>query len=480
MPNSESENSSDILLKQSESKILLHRRILLSSAFQFSLDLLFTLAALYFLVIIRTDDFSEPYRILSTITTLLMFMIYYNRGIYNNHKTFVTISFLVIRSWLLVMIGLIIIAFVTKQSAVYSREVVILWFFIGGSSQLVAHACFRILILYSRKFEIPQNALLIGAGDTSQYLAERINNNPWVSNNVVGVIDDDEQVLNEWNIEHIPKLGKISELNKIIKDNEIKSLYISLPASKNEDLQNILLDILEQNLNIYWAPPVFDVRLVEHNIGQIGNVPLISLSESRLTGRRALSKKVIDYILTFTTLILLSPLMIATAIAIKLTSPGPVFFKQKRHGWHDEVFNVWKFRSMYIHKEKEGQVTQAVKNDPRTTKIGSFIRKTSIDELPQLFNILNGTMSLVGPRPQSVEHNIFYSKKIHDYMLRHKIKPGITGLAQVHNCRGEIRTIKDMERRIKYDLEYINNWSFKLDVKIIFQTFRVLYSDKAY
>lgn len=467
-------------LQQPETKMLLQHHSLTSSAVQFGLDLLSTLVTLYFLVIYKTGSFSEPYLMLATLTTLLMFMVYYNRGIYRNHKTLVANSFGIIRAWLVVTIGLIMIAFVTKQSAVYSREVMILWFFIGGAVQVATHVSVRLLAREFRKSEVPENALVIGAGEISQYLAERINDNPWLPNRIVGVVDNDEKLLAQWKLKNVPTLGNINQLHETIEQYKIKSLYIALPVNEIKVLQKIHLDSLEQNISVYWVPPIFDMTLVNHNIKQIGNVPLISLSETPLTGQHGITKKLMDYVLTIMGLIILSPLMLATAIAIKVSSPGPVLFKQKRHGWQGEVFNVWKFRSMRPHRESDGEITQATQGDPRITKVGRFIRKTSIDELPQLFNVLNGTMSLVGPRPHAVEHNHFYSHKITAYMARHNIKPGITGLAQVNNCRGETKTVEDMQHRVEYDLEYINNWSNKLDIKIIFQTVLVLFSDKAY
>jgi len=184
--------------------------------------------------------------------------------------------------------------------------------------------------------------------------------------------------------------------------------------------------------------------------------------------------------LSIVALILLAPVMIIAAIAVKLTSKGPVFFRQERHGLDGKIIQVLKFRSMKLHEEKEGEVTQAKKHDPRLTKVGAFLRKTSIDELPQLFNVLQGDMSLVGPRPHAKAHNAFYSDKISAYMSRHRIPPGITGLAQINGCRGETETLEKMERRVVYDLEYINNWSIWLDITILFKTVFTLFSKNAY
>ena len=470
---------SQVFSQQSEKKMLLHRHALATSIAQFSLDVCFTLALLYGLVFNKLGEIPDPYLMLSILTTLLMFMVYRERGIYSKHNTraLMSNSFSIFKAWCIVLIALVIIAFVTKQSAVYSREVILTWFALGSVVQIAIHA---VTYYIARQTAQPENALVIGAGEISQYLTGRINGNPWMADRVVGVIDNDEQALLDWRVKNVPCLGNIEQLKEIISQRNITALYISLPVNEMELMKKIHLESFDKNLNVYWLPPVYDMSVINPSIKQIGNVMVFALSESALIGQKSYNKKFLDYGLSITALVLLSPLLLMTAIAIKLTSKGPVLFKQERHGWRGEVFNVWKFRSMRAHKENNGKITQATKEDPRITAVGRFIRRTSIDELPQLFNVLNGTMSLVGPRPHAVEHNDYYSEKIEDYMARHNIKPGLTGLAQINNCRGETKTVEEMRRRVEYDLEYINNWSNKLDIKIIIKTLFVLFSDKAY
>ena len=466
-------------IQQSDKKMFLHRHALVSSLVQFSFDILFTMALLYVLVINKVGSFPDPYIMLGIITSLLMLMVYRERGIYSKHHahSMMANAFAIFKAWFIVTVALVSIAFVTKQSAVYSREVLLVWFTLGSVVQIAIHTA---TFYFARETAQPENALVIGAGEVSQYLTERINGNPWMADRVVGVVDNHEQALLDWRVKGVPTLGSIKDLKDIINQRNITALYISLPVDEIALMKKIHLENLDKNLNVYWLPPVYDLTLINPNIKQIGNVMVFSLSENRLTGQRSYNKKFLDYGLSITALVLLSPLLLLTALAIKLTSKGPVLFKQKRHGWRGEVFNVWKFRSMRAHKEGDGKITQASQHDPRITAVGRFIRKTSIDELPQLYNVLNGTMSLVGPRPHAVEHNNFYSEKIEDYLTRHNIKPGLTGLAQVNNCRGETKTVEEMRRRVEYDLEYINNWSNKLDIKIIIKTLFVLFSDKAY
>ncbi|MCM8856578.1 MAG: exopolysaccharide biosynthesis polyprenyl glycosylphosphotransferase [Candidatus Thiodiazotropha sp.] len=225
---------------------------------------------------------------------------------------------------------------------------------------------------------------------------------------------------------------------------------------------------------------MFALNLINHSVKELAGIPILTLSESPLIGSHLLIKAIEDRVLATLILILVSPIMLFTAVLIKTESPGPVFFRQERTGWDGESFKIWKFRSMRQHKEKDGMVKQATREDPRITRIGRFIRRTSIDELPQLFNVLAGQMSLVGPRPHALQHNEEYSKQIVAYLARHRIKPGITGLAQIRGFRGETKELEQMEKRVKYDLEYINSWSLWLDISILVRTAFSLKNDNAY
>ena len=260
----------------------------------------------------------------------------------------------------------------------------------------------------------------------------------------------------------------------------MKSVYISLPlkhAAKVEELNERLLD---SQADVIWILDVSDWKLMNHSVREIAGMPLLSLNESPINVSRIQIriKHFLDKFIALGMAVVLSPMLIAAALAVKLSSPGPVLFKQKRHGFNGEEISIYKFRSMRMHDDKE--VKQAQKGDDRITKVGAFLRRTSIDELPQLLNVLEGSMSLVGPRPHAVAHNDFYSEKISKYMARHRIKPGITGLAQISGCRGETETVDKMEQRVKYDMEYINNWTLASDFKILIKTPLSLFSKEIY
>jgi putative colanic acid biosysnthesis UDP-glucose lipid carrier transferase len=239
-----------------------------------------------------------------------------------------------------------------------------------------------------------------------------------------------------------------------------------------------LLDSLKDTtISIYFVPDIFIFDLIQARIDDIGGIPVVAVCETPFSGLNGLIKRLSDIILSILILIMISPILLAVAIGVKLSSKGPVLFKQRRYGLDAEEILVYKFRSMTV-AENGSVVTQATKNDTRVTQFGSFIRKTSLDELPQFINVLQGCMSIVGPRPHAVAHNEIYRKVIKGYMIRHKVKPGITGWAQVNGFRGETDTVDKMEARIEYDLDYLRKWSLALDLKIILRTILLVFKDR--
>lgn len=283
-----------------------------------------------------------------------------------------------------------------------------------------------------------------------------------------------------WHANGLPRIGDLAELRELVKKYEVRRVYFALPMQTSHHVRDMQLQLLDLNVDIVWAPDIFGLHMISPSVKEVAGVPLYYLSESPMVEGARLSKLLLDKILSVLALLVLSPLMIGAAVAVKLSSPGPIFFRQPRHGLDGEIIQVLKFRSMTVHEEEEGQVTQAHKGDSRITKVGAFMRKTSIDELPQLLNVLKGEMSLVGPRPHAVAHNEYYADKVESYMSRHRILPGMTGLAQVNGYRGETDTLEKMEKRVEYDLAYINNWSIWLDIRVMIKTVVTLLSKNAY
>jgi putative colanic acid biosynthesis UDP-glucose lipid carrier transferase len=230
--------------------------------------------------------------------------------------------------------------------------------------------------------------------------------------------------------------------------------------------------------SLHFVPDVFGVNIIQGRLGDMGGIPVVGLTVTPFTGVNRLIKRASDVVLSLLILVLISPLLLAVAVGVKLSSPGPVIFRQRRTGLDSEVITVYKFRSMTV-EENGADVQQATRNDPRVTRFGAFIRKTSLDELPQFINVLQGRMSIVGPRPHAVAHNEQYRKIVKAYMARHKVKPGITGWAQVNGLRGETDTVDKMARRVEYDLEYLRNWSLGLDLLIIARTVKLVVFDRS-
>jgi putative colanic acid biosynthesis UDP-glucose lipid carrier transferase len=275
-------------------------------------------------------------------------------------------------------------------------------------------------------------------------------------------------------------LGRLTELADWVKTHSVEVIFIALPIGHLPRITHLLNDLRDTTASIYFVPDIFMFDLIQGRMDTIGGLPVLAICETPFHGVNAMVKRVSDIVLATLILILISPLLALIAIGVKMSSPGPILFKQRRYGLDGREVYVYKFRSMRV-MDDGAVVKQATKGDPRVTPFGAFIRRTSLDELPQFINVLQGRMSIVGPRPHAVAHNEEYRKLIKGYMIRHKVKPGITGWAQVNGLRGETETVDKMEKRIEYDLDYLRHWSLKLDLQIIWKTiFVVLKKDNAY
>ncbi|EEX39739.1 undecaprenyl-phosphate glucose phosphotransferase [Vibrio furnissii] len=277
-----------------------------------------------------------------------------------------------------------------------------------------------------------------------------------------------------------PMKGKVAPLIELAKEGGIDEVFIALPMVARDRIRHYLDELSDSTVDTYLVPDLYTYNLNVSQLKRIGGVQTFSIFSSPFDGMGKVIKRIEDIVIGSMIALLISPVLIAVAVGVKLSSPGPVLFKQDRYGLGGKKIKVWKFRSMKV-MENDAVVTQATKNDPRVTKFGAFIRRTSLDELPQFLNVLQGSMSIVGPRPHAVAHNEQYRKIVDNYMIRHKIKPGITGWAQINGYRGETETVDKMEKRVRYDIQYMQNWSLWLDIKIIFLTvFKGFVSETAY
>lgn len=289
---------------------------------------------------------------------------------------------------------------------------------------------------------------------------------------VCGFFEDRKDERRPAQIGH-PVLGGMADVCAYVRKHNIKMIFISQPISAQPRIRKLIDELKDTTASVYFLPDVYVFDLMQARFDTVGGMPVIAISETPFMGWNSVIKRGCDIVIGSIILFLLAPLMLVIAVAVKLTSPGPVIFRQRRYGLYGEEIYVYKFRSMTV-TEDGASVVQAQKNDQRVTPIGGFLRRTSLDELPQFINVLQGRMSLVGPRPHAVAHNEQYRKLIKGYMLRHKVRPGITGWAQVNGLRGETATLDKMEARIQYDLDYLRNWSLWLDLWIIVKTVKVV------
>lgn len=374
----------------------------------------------------------------------------------------------ILQAWSLTWMFLIVLAFLLKDSASFSRFSVSVWAVITPIGLLTYRFAIRLMLasLHSKGWGTKRIAI-IGAGDLGQRISKIFLQAKMLGHQPVAFYDDDANKVGTL-VNEIPVKGTIEDLlNKTAAEALYDEIYITLPLQTEERIKEILNALADSSVTVKLIPDLFSFDLLHSRLTDIGGIPIISVYDSPLNSRgNALLKRLEDLIISSIILVLILPVLIAITIAIKTTSKGPVIFKQKRYGINGEEITVLKFRTMKACDDGK-KVIQAKKGDSRVTKLGAFLRKTSLDELPQFFNVIEGSMSVVGPRPHASAHNEQYRKLIPKYMLRHLVKPGITGWAQVHGWRGETDTLEKMEKRIEFDLHYIDNWSLGLDLKII-------------
>lgn len=334
------------------------------------------------------------------------------------------------------------------------------------------------LRLIRKKGRNSRKVAVAGANKLGLELQRLFEQEEWMGMGFSGVYDDRLQSRNDDPAMNIQ--GDLKKLIKMARQGEIDIIYITLALKAEERIKDIISELADTTVSVYYVPDFFGFDLLRSQWSSVGNFTVISIYDTPFYGVDGAVKRMFDVVFSSVVLLMIAMPMAIIATLVKLTSPGPIFFKQRRFGLDGDEITVWKFRSMSVAEDGDS-VVQAKKNDPRVTKLGGFLRKTSLDELPQFINVLQGRMSVVGPRPHAVAHNELYRKQIKGYMLRHKVKPGITGLAQIKGYRGETDTLDKMEGRIKYDLEYIRNWSLYSDFKIVIMTFvSGFVNDKAY
>ena len=383
-------------------------------------------------------------------------------------------------SWAGLLAILLLVGFGTRSLHLYDEEVLLAWV-------LCAPTLTWFVFFFGRQWlrsqaALPHNrrrAVVVGAGALGVKVAAAFQARGSHAHEFCGYFDDRQ----DGRVEEAARArleGALHEVAAYVAAHGVHEVYITLPLGSQPRIVRLLEDIQATTASIWFVPDVFGISIIQGRLRDMNGVPVVGLCETPFTGTNLVVKRLCDVVLASLILLLVAPLMAAIALAVRLSSPGPVIFRQRRNGLDGRQIVVYKFRTMRT-QDDGAVVPQATRNDPRLTPVGAFLRRTSLDELPQFVNVLQGRMSIVGPRPHAVAHNDQYRRLIKAYMVRHKVRPGITGWAQINGCRGETDTLDKMQARVEYDLEYLRNWSLVLDLQIIARTIKLVFFDrKAY
>lgn len=440
------------------------------------LDPLLIAGSLYLLTWISHEDFNEAYVVLNVIAFFVSSYVFGKIGLHR-HGHGKAMQWYVLElafGWTVIVAVLLFLGFASGLDRCYAPDVIICWFIAAPLTMLLSQLALRMVGTGFQSPKQVRSAVIVGANAPGLRLAGRIDAHGSHAFRLRGWFDDRTDLRRLAGCT-LPLLGKMSELAQYVREHKIDTIFISQPISSQPRLRRLLDELQDTTASLYFIPDILSADLLQARFDQIAGVPVMAVCETPYIGLSLLLKRLSDIVLALLIQIVIAPLMLAIAVAIKMSSSGPVLFKQRRYGLHGEEIIVYKFRSMHV-CEDGALVPQAQKNDPRVTRLGAFLRRTSLDELPQFINVLQGRMSIVGPRPHAVAHNEMYRKLIKGYMWRHKVRPGITGWAQVHGLRGETETLEKMQARVEFDLEYLRRWSLQLDLWVMLRTLRVIWS----
>ncbi|WP_122154715.1 undecaprenyl-phosphate glucose phosphotransferase [Paraburkholderia sp.] len=410
---------------------------------------------------------------------LLVVVFFPALGIYQSWrgKPLMDLLFRVCGGWVMVEITGVLISFSLHRSDLLSRLWLAYWAVATIVLLIVTKALVYTILKGLRREGFNHKAVaIVGGAPYGKFLIEQMRIRPEAGFSPVVVYDEDAPIDPYQDpdtvqaIEGVPVEREFATMIQLVRGRAIKELWLALPISKEKTIHRFVMELRNDFVNIRFIPDVRSLTLFSQPMVDLLGVPAINLAASPITDLRVLPKRVFDRLFAFGALTALAPLMLVIAVMVKLSSPGPVFFRQKRKGIDGNQFEIYKFRSMKVHAETAGKITQATRRDPRITAVGAFLRRTSLDELPQFINVLRGEMSVVGPRPHALEHDDIYKDLVKGYMHRYRIKPGITGWAQINGYRGETDRIEKMMGRVKLDLYYMQNWTFWLDIKIVVLT----------
>jgi len=436
------------------------------------LDPLIIIASLWAVALRFDEDFDSKYMILALIAFSLAFpgSAHWKGSLRSMYRD-------IVLGWGLLAGLLVLFGYASGTLHLFPADELLAWLAAAPAALLAAHHLVRHALprILAREGN-HRTAIIVGANELGLRLATQFQRSPDHGTVPLGFFDDrSRQRLGE--LGRLPLLGRLGELADFAKRQRVDAIYISLPMASQPRILQLLDDLRDTTASIFFLPDIFLTDLIQGRVDSVDGIPTVAVCETPFTGFNGMVKRLSDILLAAVILVVLSPLMLAIAIGVKLSSPGPVLFRQRRYGLDGKEIVVYKFRSMTVCEDGD-VIRQATRDDRRVTRLGGFLRRTSLDELPQFINVLQGRMSVVGPRPHAIAHNEMYRKLITGYMVRHKVKPGITGWAQVNGCRGETEVLDKMQARIDFDLQYLRNWSLKLDLMIVARTALIVLRDR--
>jgi putative colanic acid biosynthesis UDP-glucose lipid carrier transferase len=432
---------------------------------------------IFFLGLHETGLWTSPY----VVVALVIFSVSFP-GVSRLHERFGSMVFNIVLRWCFLSVMLLLFAFATQTLQLFSSEAIAVWLLLTPALLIVVESLFRALLpVLIEAQDGHVRSIVVGVNPQGLALAERLSARRDMFTDFLGFFDDRKisridgaSVVGD---REPNMLGAIADVPNFVRERRVQCIYLALPMTRQDRILGLLDALKDTTASIYFVPDIFVTDLIQGRVDMIGEMPVVAICETPFTGIDGLAKRLSDLLMASLILALISPLMVVIACAVKLSSPGSVIFRQRRYGLDGKEILIYKFRSMSVTEDGE-KIVQATRNDSRVTPVGAFLRKTSLDELPQFINVLEGKMSIVGPRPHAVAHNELYRCLIKGYMVRHKVKPGITGWAQVNGYRGETETVEKMQKRIDYDLDYLRHWSLALDLKIILRTVGVVIKDQ--
>jgi len=451
--------------------MVLRRQLSASAIFRISLDALIAVG----LLLAVAHYYDEPFQGKYLILALIVFSLTFPGAIYSSGSLF-GLARDVLLNWAIVLIILLFFGYASGYVWTFPARMEVAWCAGVPIALFLAHAALPMLLPKLLALEgVRRNAVIAGSSELGAKLAAQISDSALLGIHLDGIFDDrrpERRVM----IEEVPVLGRLDQLAEYVKSHHVDLIYITLPMASQPRILRLLNELRDTTASIYFVPDIFVFDLIQARMDSINGIPVVAVCETPFFGVNGMLKSISDFVLGTLILILISPLLLVLAAGVKLSSPGPVLFRQRRYGLDGRQITVYKFRTMVVLEDGE-EIKQATRDDQRITPFGRFLRRTSLDELPQFINVVQGRMSIVGPRPHAVAHNETYRKLINGYMVRHKVKPGITGWAQVNGLRGETDTVDKMRQRIEYDLGYLRNWSLRLDLQIIAKTIFLVFRD---